>query len=74
VAIIFLEGEKVLYGTGMHLRASGSFKYANHKCCPQTAKCTFAEGLMTIANSLLLGQYAIGLNFYDDSGRSQLAD
>ena len=29
---------------------------------------------MTIADSLLLGQSASGLNFYDDSGRSQLAD
>ncbi len=39
---------------------------------PQNA--TFAEGLMTIANSLLLGQSATGLNFYDVSGRSALAD
>ncbi len=29
---------------------------------------------MTIADSPLLGQSASGLNFYDDSGRSTLAD
>ncbi len=30
--------------------------------------------LMTIPDSPLLGQTASGLNFYDDSGRSPLAD
>jgi len=31
-------------------------------------------GLMTIVDCALLGQSASGLNFYDDSGRSPLAD
>jgi hypothetical protein len=30
--------------------------------------------LMTISDSPLLGQFASGLNFYDDSGRRLLAD
>ncbi len=34
----------------------------------------FLQSQETIADSLLLGQSASGLNFYDDSGRSPLAD
>jgi hypothetical protein len=50
-----------------------------HQCHPVLQWRDFIQSqefflLMTIADSPLLGQSASGLNFYDDSGRSPLAD